>query len=43
MIIAVTEIGKAKQANGLMAPGFPKLWAITVMEWARRKGTLVFS
>ena len=23
------EIGKAKQAYGPMAPGFPKLWAIS--------------
>ena len=28
-IIVCTEIGKAKQAYGPMAPGFPKLWAIS--------------
>ena len=27
--LQATEIGKGKQAYGPMAPGFPKLWAIS--------------
>ena len=49
--VSRTEIGKAKQAYGPMAPNFIKLWAISkkvwalaVMGWARssRKEILVF-
>ena len=29
MLSVCTEIGKAKQAYGPMAPGFQKLWAIS--------------